>query len=46
MGRKPKLSPQQIHHAKELIEQGKPAKEVAKLLNVSLATLYRVISNQ
>ncbi len=44
MGRKPKLSPQQIYHAKELIKQGKPAKEVAKLLNVSLATLYRTVN--
>ncbi len=44
MGRKPKLSPQQIRHAHELIGQDKPAKEVAKLLNVSLATLYRAIS--
>ncbi|MEQ1789330.1 MAG: recombinase family protein [Rickettsiales bacterium] len=43
MGRKPKLSPQQIHHARELIEHGKPAKEVAKLLGVGLATLYRVL---
>ncbi len=45
MGRKPKLSPQQIHHAKELIEQGKSAKEVAKLLGVGLATMYRVVSS-
>jgi DNA invertase Pin-like site-specific DNA recombinase len=43
MGRKPKLSPQQIHHAKELIEHGKSAKEVAKLLGVGLATVYRVL---
>lgn len=44
MGRKPKLSPQQIHHAKELIEQGKHPKEVAKLLGVGLATIYRKIA--
>ena len=44
MGRKSKLSPQQIQHTKELIEQGKPAREVAKLLGVSLATIYRAVS--
>jgi DNA invertase Pin-like site-specific DNA recombinase len=41
MGRKPRLSPQQAQHARELVEQGKHHKEVAKLLGVSLATLYR-----
>ena len=44
MGRKPSLSPQQVKHALELIEQGKPVTEVARLLNVSRATLYRYIN--
>jgi DNA invertase Pin-like site-specific DNA recombinase len=44
MGRKFKLSPQQVEHARELIEQGKHHKEVAKLLSVSLATLYRALA--
>lgn len=43
MGRKLRLSPQQAQHARELIEQGKHHKEVAKLLGVSLATLYRYL---
>lgn len=43
MGRKPRLSPQQAQHARDLIEQGKHPKEVRKLLDVSLATLYRAI---
>ena len=43
MGRKPRLSPQQVQHARELIEQGKHPKEVKKLLGVSLATLYRAL---
>lgn len=43
MGRKKKLSSQQIQHAKKLIGQGDNPREVAELLKVSLSTLYRCI---
>ncbi len=43
MGRKPKLSLQQVAHAKKLIEQGEHHDTVAKSLNVSRRTLYRVL---
>jgi DNA invertase Pin-like site-specific DNA recombinase len=40
-GRKPKLSPEQINHAREQIEGGKGVQEVADLLNVGRVTLWR-----
>lgn len=40
MGRKPKLTPQQIKHACKLIEEGQSPAHVAKLLNVARSTLY------
>jgi DNA invertase Pin-like site-specific DNA recombinase len=40
-GRKPKLSPEQITHAREQIEGGKGVQEVADLLNVARNTLWR-----
>ena len=43
MGRKPKLTPQQIAHAKRLLGQGEPHDTVAQLLNVSRRTLYRAL---
>ncbi|HRW98667.1 MAG TPA: recombinase family protein [Cyclobacteriaceae bacterium] len=45
MGRKPKLSPQQIAHARKLIEQGEHHDIVAQSLNVSRRTLYRVLQS-
>ena len=42
-GRKRKLTRQQIEHAKKLIDQGEYRQEVADLLNVSRATLYRTL---
>ena len=42
-GRKPKLSPEQIDHARKLIEQGESRKYVAGLLNVGRVTLYRAL---
>lgn len=42
-GRKPKMTPSKIASAKKLLSSGIPAKEVAKNLNVSMATLYRHI---
>jgi DNA invertase Pin-like site-specific DNA recombinase len=41
MGRKVKLSPQQVTHARKLIEQGEHHNTVAKSLDVSKRTLYR-----
>jgi DNA invertase Pin-like site-specific DNA recombinase len=43
MGRKAKLTPQQVEHAKKLIEQGEHHDTVAQSLNVSRRTLYRAL---
>lgn len=43
MGRKPKLTPQQVSHANKLIGQGEYHDTVAKSLNVSRRTLYRAL---
>lgn len=43
MGRKSKLTPQQVAHARKLIEQGEHHDTVAKSLNVSRRTLYRAL---
>lgn len=43
-GRKPKLSPEQIEHARKLIEQGESRQYVADLLRVGRVTLYRALS--
>ncbi len=40
-GRKPKLSADQIDHARKLIEDGESRQYVADLLNVGSVTLYR-----
>ena len=45
MGRKPKLSPQQIAHARKLIAQGEPHDTVAHSLKVSRRTLYRALQD-
>jgi DNA invertase Pin-like site-specific DNA recombinase len=42
-GRKPKLSPQQIAHARKLIDEGQRRDDVATLLNVDRTTLYRAL---
>ena len=42
-GRKPKLSGQQLAHARKLIEAGEPVPQVAKLLSVDRATVYRAL---
>ncbi|EFF45799.1 recombinase family protein [Xanthomonas citri] len=43
-GRRPTLSPEQIAHARHQIEtEGKSAREVAELLKVHRATLYRAL---
>jgi len=43
MGRKPLLSPQQVVHARTLLEQGEHPDTVAQSLNVSRRTLYRTL---
>ena len=45
MGRKAKLTPQQVEHAKKLIEQSEQHDTVAESLKVSRRTLYRVLQN-
>jgi DNA invertase Pin-like site-specific DNA recombinase len=42
-GRKPKLSGQQIGHARKLISQGEAPQSVADILRVSRSTLYRAL---
>jgi hypothetical protein len=42
-GRKPKLAPQQIDRARKLIDDGQRREDVAALLNVNRATLYRTL---
>jgi DNA invertase Pin-like site-specific DNA recombinase len=43
LGRRPKLSEDQIMHAKQLIDSGESPSRVAKTIGVSPATLYRAI---
>lgn len=45
LGRKPKLSPQQVTHARKLLEQGEDRKDIARLLNVSWRTIERAFKN-
>ncbi len=42
-GRKPKLSSEQIDHARDQIEGGKTAQKVTALLNVGRMTLWRAL---
>lgn len=42
-GRKPKLSPAQINHARQQIQHGRRVQDVATLLNVDRVTLYRAL---
>lgn len=43
-GAKPKLSPAQLRHARELVDGGRSPTEVAQLVGVSRATLYRALA--
>src|ERR1700689_3774521 len=43
-GRKPKLTPQQIDHARKMIDAGERREDVAALLNVNRPTLYRALT--
>jgi IS30 family transposase len=40
----PKLTPPQITHARQQIDQGRTVKEVAALLNVHRMTIYRALA--
>ena len=42
-GRKPKLTPAQVNHARQQIEQGERVQDIAALLNVDRGTLYRTL---
>lgn len=43
-GRRPKLTPKQIAHARKLINSGEDRQDVADLFNVSRSTLYRALT--
>jgi DNA invertase Pin-like site-specific DNA recombinase len=43
-GRKPKLTPQQINHARKMIDAGKRREDVAGLLNVDRTALYHALA--
>lgn len=45
-GPKPKLTRQQIEHARKLWEGGTPPPEIAALMRVSRATIYRGLTNE
>jgi DNA invertase Pin-like site-specific DNA recombinase len=45
-GRKAKLTPDRLTHARTLINQGKTPTQVAKILDVSRATLYRALQRE
>jgi hypothetical protein len=44
-GRKPKLTPQQINHARKLGDVGQRREDVAALVNVDRTTLYRALAS-
>src|SRR5438128_5884702 len=44
LGRKPKLSPQQVAHARKLLEQGEGRRDIARLLKVSWRTVERALN--
>jgi len=44
-GRKVKLTPEQIEHARKLIDKGEGRQYVADLLNVGRSTLYRALAH-
>ena len=44
-GRKPKLTPKQIDHARKMIDAGDRREDVAALFNVDRTTLYRALNS-
>ena len=45
-GRKPKLTPDRLTHARKLIDQGKTPTEAAKIMGVGRATLYGALQRE
>lgn len=45
LGRRKALSPDQVKHARALIEAGESASDIARSLHVSRATIYRALPN-
>ena len=45
-GRKPKLTPDRLTHARTLIDQGKTPTEAAKIMGVGRATLYGALQRE
>jgi len=43
-GRKPKLTAQQIEHARKLIDEGQQRSTIAALFKVDATTLYRALA--
>src|SRR5262249_12580976 len=46
LGHKPKLSPQQVTHARKLLDQGEDRRDIARLLKVSWRTVERALRNR
>lgn len=44
-GRKVKLTPEQINHARKLIDKGEARQRVADLFKVGRSTLYRALNS-
>ena len=44
-GRKVKLTPEQINHARKLVDKGEARQYVADLLRVGRSTLYRALNS-
>jgi DNA invertase Pin-like site-specific DNA recombinase len=45
-GRKAKLTPDRLTHARKLIDQGKTPTETAKIMGVGRATLYGALQHE
>lgn len=45
-GRKPKLTPDRLTHARTLIDQGKTPTEAAKIMGIGRATLYSALQRE
>lgn len=43
LGRKPKLTPQQVEHARQLVESGQRVQDVADLFSVGRKTLFHAL---
>jgi DNA invertase Pin-like site-specific DNA recombinase len=44
-GRKPRITPEQIDHARKLIDKGEARQYVADILNVGRSTPYRALAS-